>query len=301
MAKKQSIQNNNENKDQGTSETPITINDDSIFIDDVSSTIETISLHPEKIHEMDDTRNAELQINADPKPSSKEVECQTNKQERDTLLSWIKTDAELKTWTGLPSFQTLEILVKIVLHIERKSNIKFSLDVEDRIILTMIVIKQSLQYNMLATLFNRSSTTISKYFNSTLCSLSEGLHSAIYWPNNEENKQSMPIYFKSLFEDTKIVLDCTECKMAALQCLECRMATYSLYKGAHTVKYLIGVAPSGAIIYVSRGYPGRASDKYIFNKENVIDLINPATDAVMTDKGFAIDKELSERGIFFYF
>jgi hypothetical protein len=40
MAKKQSIQNNNEKKDQGTLETPITspitINDDSIFIDDVS-------------------------------------------------------------------------------------------------------------------------------------------------------------------------------------------------------------------------------------------------------------------------
>jgi hypothetical protein len=211
-------------------------------------------------------------------------------------MDMLKTDSALLTWTGLLSFKSLEILERIVTHIEKKRNITLKLPVEDRIVLTLMVIRHNIQFNMLAVLFNRSSVTISSNFRSTIVTLSEALSSIIYWPPNEENKASMPIYFMSFFEDTKIVLDCTECKIPLLKCLKCRLASYSHYKSNHTVKYLIGVTPCGTICYVSPGYPGRASDKFIFNNEKVIDLLNPDTDAVMTDKGFAIEKELEAKG-----
>ena len=42
-----------------------------------------------------------------------------------------------------------------------------------------------------------------------------------------------------------------------------RAETYSNYKGHNTAKYLVGISPHGQIMFVSRSYGGRASDKYI--------------------------------------
>jgi DDE superfamily endonuclease len=206
----------------------------------------------------------------------------------------IRTDDELKTWTGLGTLYFLEELTKLVADIESKRRIMFDMTARDRIIMTMVVLKHVMQYNMLSTLYNVSDRCISKYFNSTLLVLSEILHPLVYWPSPEENFHSMPLCFEK-YTNTSIVLDCTESKCAKLSCLDCRIATYSFYKSGHTVKYLLGVTPAGTINYISRGYPGRASDKFIFNNEHCIDLLDEK-DAVMTDKGFSIEKELAAKG-----
>jgi DDE superfamily endonuclease/Helix-turn-helix of DDE superfamily endonuclease len=229
-------------------------------------------------------------------PQTKDVACEANTQ-KFSLLSLIKSDHTLKIWTGLDGFSTLHTLTKIVSQVEGcRGPKRLLLDVKERIVMTLIVIRHGIQYNLLSTLFGVAQSTISRHFHATLLSLAEGLHSLIYWPTNEENIKSMPVYFIGHFEDTKVVLDCTECKIEMFKCLKCRIESYSNYKSSHTAKYLLGVTPCGTFSYVSRGYPGRASDKYIFNKENVAALLAPGVDAVMIDKGFSIETELSNAG-----
>ncbi|XP_055534050.1 uncharacterized protein LOC129723705 [Wyeomyia smithii] len=63
-----------------------------------------------------------------------------------------------------------------------------------------------------------------------------------------------------------------------------------------TAKYLVSVTPGGCLNYVSQGYVGRASDKFIFNASDMISLFDKH-DAVMVDKGFAIKKELEQRNL----
>ena len=87
-----------------------------------------------------------------------------------------------------------------------------------------------------------------------------------------------------------IVLDCTEISLQKSKCLQCRLRTYSHYKSNHTVKFLIGISPTGLITYVSNAYGGRASDKQIFNQSKLLELMLP-NDAIMVDKGFLIEKE----------
>jgi DDE superfamily endonuclease len=227
--------------------------------------------------------------------TTQSVSSQTNAWTQPTLLEMLRFDHQLKVWTGLGA-DTFDILEMIIEEMENKHDITFTLAAFDRIVLVMMIIRHNFQFNMVCDLFGRSKTTISKYFRSTVVIMSEALHSLVYWPTQEENLASMPTYFVPFFCDTQIVLDCTECKITLMKCVNCRMASYSHYKSAHTVKYLVGVTPCGSINYISRGYPGRASDKYIFNKEKVNELINPNLGAVMTDKGFAIDKELDEKG-----
>ncbi|KAF2903907.1 hypothetical protein ILUMI_02268 [Ignelater luminosus] len=60
------------------------------------------------------------------------------------------------------------------------------------------------------------------------------------------------------------------------------------------------VSPSGMMTYLSKAYGGRASDKAIFNKEKIIELLIPGHDAIMVDKGFLIDDECKRNYIKLY-
>jgi DDE superfamily endonuclease len=60
---------------------------------------------------------------------------------------------------------------------------------------------------------------------------------------------------------------------------------------------LIGVAPSGLITFCSHAYGGRASDKAIFLQSGLIEKFIPYKDAVMSDRWFLVEHELTMQGI----
>lgn len=123
--------------------------------------------------------------------------------------------------------------------------------------------------------------------------LSDLLKVFIRLPEKDEVAGNLPKCFKN-YSNCIMVLDCTVQKS---RCLKCRLRSYSFYKKDHTIKFLIGVAPSGLITFVSKAYGGRASDKAIFNNENVISKLIPGRDALMVDRGFLIDKECEDNYI----
>lgn len=110
----------------------------------------------------------------------------------------------------------------------------------------------------------------------------------------------MPRHFIPDFVDTTAVLDCTEITIKSFGCINCKTDSFSNYKGRNTCKFLIAVSPDGMITHVSKGYPGRTSDKFTFNNENLIEKFVPGQDAVMVDKGFAMEKETKDNGIKMY-
>jgi hypothetical protein len=97
----------------------------------------------------------------------------------------------------------------------------------------------------------------------------------------------MPKYLEK-YKSTTVVLDCTEIGVDKCKCLKCRILTYSHYKHRHTIKYLIGIAPSDLISFVSSGYGGRTSGNAIVNRENLVDKLDP-NDGVTVDKGVLIE------------
>ena len=89
-------------------------------------------------------------------------------------------------------------------------------------------------------------------------------------PSQEKSKCSLPGSFGDI-TNCKIIIDCTEFRIAApRKDLAAASVSYSNYKHYLSAKYLIGVAPNGAITFVSHGYPGSASDKSITNESGVI-------------------------------
>ncbi|KAK5647849.1 hypothetical protein RI129_002741 [Pyrocoelia pectoralis] len=162
-------------------------------------------------------------------------------------------------------------------------------------ILLRPTIPQADKTRVFPVLFGMNVSTCKRNFYKYVSYLSTSIKPAIYWPTKEEIHKNLPLFFKE-FKDTRIILDATEIKIQKLNCLNCRIVTYSHYKCCHTVKFLIGITPSGLISYISKAYGDRSSDKAIFCNENIISKLDPG-DAVMVDKGILIEKECEENHI----
>nr|XP_029733097.1 uncharacterized protein LOC109428591 [Aedes albopictus] len=214
------------------------------------------------------------------------------------LSDFLITEKHITTWTGIPSLKLLEVLCAMVKTME--DNVypkKYKMHATDRVILTLVKLKQNLSFAALSTVFSISPTTVAEYFSYTVQVLAEVLGTMVYMPSQQEIKKNIPHCFKGKFEKVRCILDCTEMSIASPNCLNCRIACYSNYKHKRTVKFLLGVTPAGLISFCSRGYSGKSSDKYIFIKENFIDKLEKHHDEIMVDKGFAIEKECAENGI----
>ena len=64
---------------------------------------------------------------------------------------------------------------------------------------------------------------------------------------------------------------------------------FSSYKNHVTLKGLVGIAPSGAITFISQLYSGSISDREIVERSGFLKLEFDKGDTVMADKGFTIE------------
>ena len=106
----------------------------------------------------------------------------------------------------------------------------------------------------------------------------------------------MPVTFRTLYPNTRMIIDCTELKTERPSSLALGSKCYSTYKSSHTWKGLVGVAPHGALIFVSILYTGSMSDVEITQLCGLIDLLEIG-DSIMADKGFVLNKVLDNTGI----
>ena len=108
----------------------------------------------------------------------------------------------------------------------------------------------------------------------------------------------MPLCFKETYPTTRCIIDCTELFVQVPSSLAGQSALYSSYKHHVTYKGRIGIAPSGAITFVSQLFPGSLSNKEITCRSG---YLNPGFwqqgDSVMADRGFTIEENLKDLGV----
>ena len=81
--------------------------------------------------------------------------------------------------------------------------------------------------------------------------------------------------------------DCTEVFIKRPKSLSAQTATWSDYKHYNTFKFLVGIAPTGSISFLSSCYGGQASDEFITRDSGFYNLLE-IDDEVMVDRGFQI-------------
>jgi len=106
----------------------------------------------------------------------------------------------------------------------------------------------------------------------------------------------MPVAFKEQYPNTQLIIDATEFGIEHPSSLASQSCTFSSYKNKNTVEVLIGIIPSGTIVFVSPIYEGSISDKKLIQKSGLLEKLEIG-DEIMADKGFDIQDLLVPLGV----
>ena len=82
-------------------------------------------------------------------------------------------------------------------------------------------------------------------------------------PKESKTKHLPEIFFKPGYGKCWVIIDCAEVLIERLRWLSVKAATWSGYKHLNTSKLLVGITPTGFILFPSSCYGGQASDKFI--------------------------------------
>ena len=159
----------------------------------------------------------------------------------------------------------------------------------DQLFLFLTWLKCGLTLHFTSWLFDTPKSTISRYIITWVNFLYFSLGSVPIWPSKQQIAETMPESFRRAYPSTRCVIDCTELFCQRPSSLTIQSALYSSYKNHVTYKGLVGIAPSGAITFVSQLYEGSISDKEIVSRSGLLanELWSPG-DSLMADRGFEI-------------
>jgi len=202
------------------------------------------------------------------------------------------SDTDVKNYTGVATsiFEAIVDMIKVVSPLNYWSGKAVgTISVENQLLICLMRLRLDLPYFDLAQRFGLSQTTIQNIFMTFLHALHEiivvGCMSSI--PSQLKNKSSLPDLFGD-FTNCRLIIDCTEFRIAAPRSdLLAASAVYSNYKHYLTAKFLIGVAPNGAITFVSQGFPGGTSDKVVTCESGVLSHLKVSLMAIWTLVCFA--------------
>lgn len=181
----------------------------------------------------------------------------------------------IKSYTGLEAsvFETVFQMIKRFFPLRYWSGKPVtSISVEDELLIFLMKLRLDLPYFDLGARYSVSVTTIQNIFLTYLHAFHEifvvGCMSKL--PSLEKNQSCLPESFANI-ANCRVIIDCTEFRIEApRKDLEAAAQAFSNYKHYLSAKYLIGVAPNGAITFVSQGFPGSTSDKVVTDQSGII-------------------------------
>lgn len=192
------------------------------------------------------------------------------------------------------------VCTKLKYTCNRKSPTKFTesqLSPKDRLFMTLLRFRRGIILRDLKILFNISEAYSSKTVYTWIRFMAEEFKKLqeIMFVSGPAQNGLRPPCFKD-FPNLRVVIDCTEFRIQRPKNLQQQRDTFSDYKSANTMKFLIGISCMGGLSYISEGYEGSISDRSLVEKSGFLDLLDSG-DAIMADKGFDNEDKCDERGI----
>ena len=163
----------------------------------------------------------------------------------------------------------------------------------DELILTLMRLRLNLLNEDLADRFGISTGLCSQTFTTWIKIISQVLGNALIvcLPRDSILNNLPHCFNKKGYSKCRIIIDCAEVFIERPKSLEMQYATWSKYKHRNTIKFLVGISPSGFITFLSDCYGGRKTDKFITQDSGFYGNLE-RDDTVMADRGFTIQEEL---------
>ena len=205
----------------------------------------------------------------------------------------LNDDEKTQFYTGLPSYTVFQTLFTVLKPCAKKE-ITPKCSMIDEFFLTLTKLRLGLLHKDISYRMSVSEALVSKIFHKWIDLMYRELRQLITWPDRETLRENLPFCFRRHYINVVSIIDCFEIFIERPSSLEARAATYSQYKKHNTVKFLIGISPTGSISFLSKAWGGRVSDKVITQKSGFLDNIC-YRDVVMADRGFNIADDLAVR------
>ncbi|XP_069136298.1 uncharacterized protein [Argopecten irradians] len=201
------------------------------------------------------------------------------------LFNFLKPKAEkMRYWVGQKTSSLTD----------RQRPSTGSLELVDQLFAVLMRLRLGLLVADLSDRFLISEGTFSKYFSTWIVFLRKELDFLNPFPSRDIIDRIMPTSFRLKYPSVRVIIDCTEIFIQRSSSLLNQSMTFSNYKHHTTIKFLVGITPSGIISFVSDGWPGKTSDRQLTIESGLIDLLNE-NDSIMADKGFTIRDVLEKK------
>ena len=148
-------------------------------------------------------------------------------------------------------------------------------------------LRLALANDKLAYRFGITRNRVSQLFHEWVDMMSRELKQLIVWPDRQIIRETLPQCFKSHYPRATCIIDCSEVFIERATSLSARSETYSHHKSY--------ISPTGAIIFVSKCWGSRASDKLITSKNGFLNHLIHG-DLILADRGFDIIEDLALLG-----
>ena len=168
----------------------------------------------------------------------------------------------------------------------RKRNCSRALSSWEEYVLTLVRTRKGFDVRFLADTFGISHGQVSRTYNTWVTFLSLELSFLVPWPTQAEISAKLPKRFAK-FSNVRVIVDCMELYIQKAHLPSGQKISWSSYKHSNTAKVLVGITPCGVISFVSALWSGTISDKEIFRRSGIIQMLQEG-DGVMADRGFLV-------------
>lgn len=169
---------------------------------------------------------------------------------------------------------------------------------ERDIMIVLRKIRLNETFELLSDCFGLSRSRISQIFDENVSKIAGEFKELIFWPDAKAIKKFLPVAFLTEYSAVQSIIDCFETQIQKPTDPVVQSITYSQYKSCNTIKYLVSCTPCGHINFISKGFPGRASDQKIVRNSGFLNNIHQNV-GVLADRGFKnIAVEVAQKGGF---
>ncbi|XP_012688415.2 uncharacterized protein LOC105904989 [Clupea harengus] len=201
-------------------------------------------------------------------------------------------DEKVRYYTGLQCFAVLMgVLTHVLPHLPDADAADATLlSPFQKVLLTLMRLRLDLPVPHLAHLFNVAPDAVTRTFAETLGALHAQLTPLVYWPERGSLLASVPRrYAEALGERVAVVIvDCLEICIERPSSMKGREQTYSHPRRGHTMKYLVGMTPQGAISFVSPALGGRATDLQVAEGSGILERLACGDYVLAAGRGFEV-------------
>lgn len=230
-----------------------------------------------------------------------EISTQTEDKGTQSIHYYKNNDKAIHFYTGLENFKKLLFVFQTLGQCVNKLNYFYrkppkKVDALEQFFITVLILRRHKPFEEIAMMFAITIYQVYNIFITWVRFMSLQWKNLDLWLDKDSVRAYMPLDFYDKFPSTRVVIDATECPIKKPKLPFAQQVTFSMYKNRNTIKFLIGITPSGMINYVSPCYGGSATDRQIIERSSILSKFD-YNDEIMVDKGLNVQDIFMPYGV----